>query len=87
MQHPVFYVKIVTNFLDAMIRDYGDYLFIAFGWFCILLIIWMFTHRRRHPVHDISLIILPLGQAPRREPELPPIHICQPPDCDASDIF
>lgn len=33
----------------------------------------LFTRRRTRPVHKISVVILPLGPAPRREPEPEPV--------------
>jgi hypothetical protein len=45
----------------------------AFVAFSFVLLVWMFTRRRTRPVHDISVVILPLGPAPRREPEPEPV--------------
>jgi cobalamin biosynthesis protein CobD/CbiB len=73
MEHPVQYVARVTKFLDRLIQDYGDYLFVGFAFFCIVLISWIVSRRRKHPVHDISVVILPLGQAPKRDCEPQPL--------------
>jgi hypothetical protein len=73
MEHPVFYLARVTKFLDQVIQEHGVYLFMAFVAFSFVLLVWMFTRRRTRPVHDISVVILPLGPAPRREPEPEPV--------------
>ncbi|MBC8063319.1 MAG: hypothetical protein H7Y17_00690 [Chlorobia bacterium] len=74
MEHPAEYLEPVTQYLDRMIQDHGDSLFVMFTFLCLAIIAWIFVRPRKHPVHDISVTILPLGQAPRREPEqdLPP---------------
>jgi hypothetical protein len=46
MEHPVQRVARMTKFMDRLIQDYGDYLFVGFAFFSILLIAWIFTHRR-----------------------------------------
>ncbi len=69
MEHPIKDLERVTRFLDQLIQDHGIYLLLMFTWLCFGLIIWIFVRPRKHPVHDISVTILPLGQAPRREPE------------------
>jgi len=66
MQHPVFYLARVTKFLDRLIQEQGDYLFAGFVVVCAVVLVWMFTRRRQHPVHEISAVILPLGFAPKR---------------------
>lgn len=73
MEHPVLYLARVTKFLDGLIAEHGHYLFMGFVFLCIAFLIWMFTRRRTCPVRDISVVILPLGQAPRREPEPEPV--------------
>ncbi|HWY75473.1 MAG TPA: hypothetical protein VN281_07645 [Verrucomicrobiae bacterium] len=72
MDHPVFYVARFTKFLDRLIRDYGDYLFVGFFYLCVVLIAWIVVRRRKRPVHEIPVVVLPLGQAPRREPDPEP---------------
>ena len=76
MEHPIKYLERVTRFLDQMIQDHGIYLFLVFTWLCLGIIIWIVLRPRKRPVHDFSVTILPLGQAPRREPEqdLPPFE-------------
>lgn len=73
MEHPVLYLARVTKFLDGLIAEHGHYLFMGFVFLCIALLIWMIIRRRARPVHDISVVILPLGHAPRREPEPEPV--------------
>jgi hypothetical protein len=72
MEHPVKYLEPVTQFLDRMIQDHGDSMFVAFTFVCLAVITWIFVRPRKHPVRDISVTILPLGQPPRREPEQDP---------------
>ena len=73
MEHPSQYVLKVTRVLDGIIAEHGFYLFMGFAVLCFLLLVWMFTRRRTRPVHDISVVILPLGHAPRREHEPEPV--------------
>ena len=73
MENPTQYVLRVTKFLDEIIEEHGHYLFMGFAFLCFVLLVWMFTRRRKHPVHDISVVILPLGQPPKREPEPRPL--------------
>ena len=72
MEHPVIFLTRATRFLDFLIREYGDYLFVGFGFVCLLVLVWIFTRRRKSPAHDFPVVILPLGHAPRREPEPEP---------------
>jgi hypothetical protein len=67
MQHPVFYLARVTKFLDRLIQEQGDYLFAAFVVVCAVVLVWMFTRTRKQPVHEMSVVILPLGLPPKRE--------------------
>ena len=73
MEHPVQYLARGTKFLDGLIQEYGDYLFVGFAFFSVVLIAWIFGRRRKHPVHDISVVILPLGHAPKRDVEPEPL--------------
>ncbi len=79
MEHPVMYVARVTHFLDRLIRDYGDYLYMGFVYFAVFLLAWMFSRRRQQPVHDIQVVILPLGPAPKRDPDPAPPPFPAPP--------
>lgn len=73
MQHPVFYVARVTKFLDGMIQEHGDYLFMGLVVMCAVVLVWMFTRTRKHPVHEISVVILPLGLPSKQQPESEPV--------------
>lgn len=73
MQHPVFYVARVTKFLDEMIQEHGEYLFMGLVVVCAVVLVWMFTRTRKRPVHEMSVVILPLGLPPRQQPEPEPI--------------
>ena len=72
MEHPVTYVAQVTKFLDRLIQDHGDFLFVGLVAVSLLIVAWIVVRRRKRLTHDIPVVILPLGQAPRREPELDP---------------
>lgn len=72
MEHPVKYLDRVTRFLDQIIQDQGIYILLVFTWLCFGIIIWIFVRRRKHLAQNISVTILPLGQAPGREPEQEP---------------
>jgi hypothetical protein len=64
MQHPVFYLARVTKFLDSLIREDGDYLYVGFFYLCVAFVVWMFVRLRKHPVsppQPTSVIILPFG--------------------------
>lgn len=73
MEHPSQYVLQVTRFLDGLIAEQGHYLFMGFAVLCFVLLIWMFTRRRKQPVHDFTVVILPLGHTPKREPAPEPL--------------
>jgi len=73
MEHPTQYVLQVTRFLDDLIKEHGHYLFMGFAFCCFVLLVWMFTRRRKQPVHDFPVVILPLGNSPMREPEPEPV--------------
>ena len=73
MEHPSQYVLQVTRFLDGLIEQQGHYLFMGFAVLCFVLLVWMFTRRRKQPVHDFTVVILPLGHAPKREPVPEPL--------------
>ena len=69
MEHPVQYLAVVTKFLDRLIQEHGERLFVVFVYVCLGVIIWIFTRRRKHPVQDIRVVILPFNIAPKKEPE------------------
>lgn len=80
MEHPVEYVARATRYLDSLIHEQGDYLFGGLVFLCLLGIGWMFARRRKPPVHEIPVVILPLGNAPRREPDPEPPLFEEHPD-------
>ena len=80
MEHPTQYVLQVTRFLDGLIEEHGHYLFMGFAVLCFVLLVWMFTRRRKQPVHDFPVVILPLGHTPKREPEPEPVLFRERPD-------
>ena len=80
MEHPVVYVARVTKFLDRMIQEHGVYLFVGFVFLCLLLIVWMVVRRRKRPVHEVPIVILSLGNAPKREPDPEPPLFEEHPD-------
>ncbi len=77
MQDPVLYV---TKFLDRMIAEHGDVLFMGFAYLSLFVIVWLLVRRRKRPVRDFSVVILPLGQAPKREEEPLPLPFQGPAD-------
>ena len=80
MEHPVVYVARVTKFLDQLIQEHGVYLFVGFVFLCLLLIVWMVVRRRKRPVHEVPVVILSLGNAPKREPDPEPPLFEEHPD-------
>ena len=57
----------------ASSQEHGYYLFMGFVVLCFAAA-GLDVHPPPHaPVHDISVVILPLGHAPRREPEPEPV--------------
>jgi hypothetical protein len=72
MEHPVIYLARVTEFLDRMIEEHGDQLFVVFGFICLGILVWIFIRPHKQPVQHLSVIILPLGSPPRREPDTAP---------------
>jgi len=79
---PIYLLKPVFNFLDHLIRDEGDRLYVVFFYFCVFLIGWILSGglRRRlsGPNSRVTIpiiVILPSVQPP----PLPPI-IGEPPE-------
>ena len=78
---PIYLLKPVFNFLDDLIRDQGDRLYIVFYYLCVILIGWILScGLRRRPSRPNSrvsipiIVILPSVQPP----PLPPIIGEQP---------
>ena len=80
MEHPVSYVARVTKFLDRVIQEHGEYLFVGFVFLCLVIIAWIIMRRRKRPVHDVPVVILPLSNPPRREPDPEPPLFEEHPD-------
>ncbi|HEX3799660.1 MAG TPA: hypothetical protein VH413_13265 [Verrucomicrobiae bacterium] len=78
----------VFQFLDGIIAEYGDYLFLAFVWLSLLVLAWVFSGglRRKFPNQPhvragIGIVIQPPG------PQLTPIIFHEHhSDCDDSDV-
>ena len=78
----------VFQFLDGIIAEYGDYLFLAFVWLSLLVLAWVFSGglRREFPNQPpvragIAIVIQP----PRPQP-MPIIFHEHHSDCDDSDV-
>ncbi len=78
----------VFHFLDGIIAEYGDYLFLAFVWLSLLVLAWVFSGglRRKFPNQPhvragIGIIIQPPGPQPT-----PIIFDEHHSDCDDSDV-
>src|SRR5688572_20761082 len=72
---PIYPLKPVFNFLDALIRDHGDYLYVVFAHVCVVVIVWILCgglrrrQARRDPASAIHLIVIHSAVKP---PPLPP---------------
>ena len=78
----------VFQFLDGIIAEYGDYLFLAFAWLSLLVLAWVFSGglRRKFPNQPhvragIGIVIQPPGPQPT-----PIIFHEHHSDCDDSDV-
>jgi hypothetical protein len=83
----------VFDFLDGIIRDYGDILFMLFAYAAIPFLVWvlcgglrrkLLAGKRNTNVPPVTVIYLPLGLS-RPPPEPLPLLIGQdsePPCCD-----
>jgi hypothetical protein len=75
----------VFIFLDSIIQNYGVYLFLAFVWLSVLLLVWVFNGglRRKFPNQPqiragIGIVIQPQPHTPSPPPII--IHEYDPPD-------
>jgi len=73
MEHPGQEIARGTKFLDGLIREHGDYLFVGVGFICLFLMAWTLARWHKRPAQGIPVVILPLGQPPRYEPERRPL--------------
>jgi len=78
----------VFQFLDGIIAEYGDYLFLAFVWLSLLVLAWIFSGglRRKFPNQPqvragIGIVIQPPGPQPTAI-----IFHEHHSDCDDSDV-
>ena len=78
----------VFHFLDGIIAEYGDYLFLAFVWLSLLVLAWLFSGglRRKFPNQPhvragIGIVVQPPGPQPA-----PIIFHEHHSDCDDSDV-
>lgn len=76
------------HFLDGIIAEYGDYLFLAFVWLSLLVLAWVFSGglRRKFPNQPhvrvgFGIVIQPPGPQPT-----PVIFHEHHSDCDDSDV-
>jgi hypothetical protein len=78
MEHPVVRCVGVTKLLNPPIREPLECLFVGFPW--LPLITWIFVRHSRLPVTANPVVILPVGCAPRREPDHGPPRFEEHPD-------
>jgi hypothetical protein len=73
---PIYLLKPVFNFLDGLIRDQGDRLYIVFLYVCLGVIGWILSGGlRRRQVRRYSAVIVSLivTCSPVKPPLLPPV--------------
>jgi hypothetical protein len=76
--HPVQLLEPVFHFLDRMIYEYGDVLYMVLVYLAIPLIVWILTGGlRRKSARQTSGITVPIivirSQSPASPPPLPPV--------------
>lgn len=69
MEHPIQYLLLVTRFLDRMIKENGDQIFVTLGLVGIGVCGWILTRPHRHLGHTNHVIIVPIGIPSRHDPE------------------
>ena len=77
----------VFRFLNGVIAEYGDYLFLAFVWLSLLVLAWVFSGglRRKFPNQPHVCPSLGIVIQPHTPPSPPPpiiLHEYDPPDDD-----
>ena len=77
----------VFDFLDRLIRDYGDILSMVFVYAAILFLAWVLSvglrrklYRGKPAPHVTVGLYLPIGRPPPQPPPLPPPIIGSEPD-------
>jgi hypothetical protein len=89
---PIYLLKPVFNFVDGLIREQGDRLYVIFFYVCLVVISWILggglrreqrAGKRFPPVAPGIVMCLPLAP-PRPPSEPPPLigHDYEPPCCD-----
>lgn len=81
--NPVDVIGPVLNFLDSLIQDYGEYLFMVFAWLCMATIVWILSGglrrkqlQRNSTIGTRYVIITMHSSSPPPEP--PPMIGCEP---------
>lgn len=57
--NPATLLNPVFNFLDALISDYGVYLYLVFVWLALLAIAWIFSGGLRKRLKGNSVTVIP----------------------------
>lgn len=95
--HPVQVLDPVFNFLDRLIRDDGDILFMVFVYAAIPFLVWVLCGGLRRkllrgkPMPHVAPVIgvhIPLGQPPPPPESFNPFPTDhEPPPCDHGDYY
>lgn len=54
-------------FLDSLIREYGDYLFVVLANIGVAVIIWILTRKRRSTAQEERMAIVIMNTQPRQD--------------------
>ena len=57
----------LPNFLDSLIRDYGDYLFVVLANIGVAVIIWILTRKRRSTAQEERMAIVIVNTQARQD--------------------
>lgn len=80
--HPIYLLKPIFDWLDGLIRDHGDYLYLLLVYVSIPLIAWILSGGlRRRVSHQPNITAIILIRPPTPPPPLPPDVGC---DCHSS---